>query len=150
MMHIAEKSNSTIKTGIICFLLGCIFIISGCSQTTDSETTCCIGTFKAVVHGSVTDQMGKPVGEAAVEVRHHPDGCEDELSSEKQKMHVNDQTGLFEELYRISERRDDSCFLAEINLPDTSSFTIPALKQFDVTFQTESPYDSVKVDFILE
>jgi hypothetical protein len=104
----------------------------------------------AIVYGEVETASGEPVDGATVTLTHHPDGCDNpdvDLGRD-----FTDSTGHFRAGLPIASAPPDekSCFQASIDPPRGSGLATPEPKQFDADFRSNPPYDSTRVDFVLD
>mgnify|MGYP006293219251 CR=1 FL=1 len=122
-----------------------VLTVEACGMT-DST----IHTVDAIVYGKVRTASGAPVDGATVTLTHHPEGCDSpEVDLGRD---FTDSTGYFRAGLPIASAPPDetSCFQAFIDPPEGSGLTAPDPKQFDADFRPNPPYDSVRVDFVLD
>ena len=122
-----------------------LVLTTGACGTTDSD----IDTVDAIVYGDVETASGQPVEKATVNLTHHPGGCDNPDESLGQD--ITDSTGHFRTGLPVFGPPDKSdCFLATVDPPEGSGLATPKPKQFDANFRPNPPYDSTRVDFVLD
>lgn len=121
-----------------------VFTIGACG-TTDST----VHTVDAIVYGTAKTASGAPIERATVTLTHRPDGCDG--SDVDRTRDFTDSTGSFRTgLPLLHGVTNKSCFLASISPPQKSGLETPEPKPFDADFRSSPPYDSVRVDFVLD
>ena len=135
--------NETVTTAILgCFL---VLTLSACDGRTPP-----LETVDAIVYGTVTTASGVSVDGATVTLTHHPEGCDSpDVDSGRD---FTDSTGHFRAGLPIASAPPDdtACFQASIDPPEESGLAAPEPKQFDADFRPNPPYDSTRVDFVLD
>ena len=128
------------------FTVVLLVLTAGACETTDST----LYTVDAIVYGEVQTASGEPVDGATVTLTHHPEGCDSpDVDSGRD---FTDSTGHFRAGLPIASAPPDdtACFQASIDPPEESGLAAPEPKQFDADFRPNPPYDSVRVDFVLD
>jgi len=123
-----------------------LLLTAGACETTNSS----VGTVQASVHGKVTTASNKPVEEATVVLRYHHDGCDSpDLDGTEE---ITNSGGEFQTVFFLAGSPPDksSCFLASVDPPEGSGLATPEPKEFYADFRPNPPYDSVRVDFVLD
>ena len=147
-MRTKAFSHSHSCWGTVLSLITVISLVltTGACGTTDSR----IHTVDAIVYGTVTTASGASVDDAVVTLTHRPDGCDSpDVDSGRD---FTDSTGHFRAGLPIASAPPDetSCFQASIDPPEGSGLAAPEPKQFDADFRPNPPYDSTRVDFVLD
>lgn len=130
-----------------CVVVTLLLVMVGCSPT--QSTT--VHSFNAIVYGQVTTKSGTPVEGITVIFEHYGDGCGDSILPPETASIRTSAAGSYRTVFHVTLIRDDlSCSLASVELPAESGLRDPGPKEFNVEFRPEPPYDSVRVDFVLD
>ena len=143
---LVQRTDSDRNETVTTVILGCFLVLtlSACDGRTPP-----LETVDAIVYGTVTTASGASVDGATVTLTHHPDGCDSR--DVDMDLGVTDSTGSFRVgLPILYGETKNSCFLASVDPSDGSGLDTPEPKQFDADFRSDPPYDSVRVDFVLD
>ena len=146
-MRTKAFSHLPIVLGAVLSLFTVVLLVLtvGACETTDST----IHTVDAIVYGTITTASGASVDDAAVTLTHRPDECDN--SDVDLGRDFTDSTGRYRTgLPLLHAVTKNSCFLATVNPPEGSGLAASEPKQFDADFRSNPPYDSVRVDFVLD